>query len=137
MILWMSAEIQADVNDAYSVVRSHVLPEVNSILQTFPGPESVAEWAYLAIILKDGPRDYGEVAKLHRKRKVAEFRLKIPHGEFQSASDASRHGMVLRSLVRSLGMMNSIGVRDLDVDTLTGLLSELGRNNGWLSAADD
>jgi hypothetical protein len=129
----MSGEVQADIGDAHRAARAEIEVKVNQLLRTNAyGGESITEWAFLAIIMAVEDPQFGEVAKLHRKRGVAEFRLRVPHADFKAASEAERRRMLLRSLIRSVSMMPDIGVRDLDAPKLIDDLHALGLKEGWL-----
>jgi hypothetical protein len=129
----MSGEVQADIGDAHRVARTEVEAKVNQLLRTnVYGGESIEEWAFLAIIMAVEDPQFGEVATLHRKRRVAEFRLRIPHADFKVASEAEQRGLLLSCLIRSLQLMPGIGVQDLDTSKLIDDLRALGSKEGWL-----
>ena len=122
MELWMSEEIMADVGRAYMVTRKAIKEAVNEQLRNCPLSTSFKEWAFIAIVLdEDGP-DYPEIAKKHVKRKVLEFRLKINHDEFLSASESGRAKLIFDALKRSISLMSELGVSAEDREKLSKAL---------------
>ncbi len=73
------------------------------------GPK-IEQWTFIAIIRTEDHPDYDEVAKKTSNGKVLEFRLKIPYGEFVSASRNGQIRQILGALSRSVGLMDKLGV---------------------------
>jgi hypothetical protein len=63
MKLWMSGEIQADVDSAYMKARNVVQTAVNGLLAAVSIPDKIEEWDFIAIIREEDSPDYNEVAK--------------------------------------------------------------------------
>lgn len=131
MKLWMGAEVDADVYEMYRDARAAVEAEVNRLLEAHSGPPHVGKWAYVAIIRAEDHPDYREFAKLHKRRGVVEFRLKVAHSEFKRASASRARGMLLESLVRSREMFRELGVEFSQAPDSEDL-TDLGSRLGWL-----
>jgi hypothetical protein len=133
MKLWMSAEIQADVSDAYREARKAVQEEVNHLLEGVSLAEKAEEWAFIAIILNEQSSGYKEIAKRSEKGKTLEFRLKIPHSDFLAASPSQRIGLVFDALSRSIALMEKLGVSAETQKQLREILSQAEKNLGVLN----
>lgn len=68
--------------------------------------------------------DYPEVARLHKKTKVLEFRLHIPFDDFLSASEYDQISMMLNAIERSIDMMGKFKVSEKDRKTLRQAVNE-------------
>jgi len=110
MKLWMSGEIQADVDSAYMKARNVIQPAVNRLLAAVSIPGKVDEWDFIAIIREEDSPDFDEVVKKSAQGKELEFRLKIPHAEFLAASPADRIGLIFKALSLSVDLMAQLGV---------------------------
>jgi hypothetical protein len=118
MELWMSGEIQIDVADQYRHARRVVEHKINSCIGKKVYGTALIEWAYIAIIRAEDSEDYDEVTKYWKKRKVAEFRLKIDYDAFRNGTPRDHVRLLSESLMRSLDLMREIGVVDVDLETL-------------------
>jgi len=110
MKLWMSGEIQADVDSAYMKARNVIQPAVNRLLAAVSIPGKVDEWDFIAIIREEDSPDFDEIVKKSAQGKELEFRLKIPHAEFLAASPADRIGLIFKALSLSVDLMAQLGV---------------------------
>jgi hypothetical protein len=130
--LWMSAEIQADVDEAYRAVRKGIETSVNELLENASFLEKFEEWNFIAIILKVDSQDYAEVVKRSSRGKAMEFRLKIPHEAFLTANQAGKTRLVLNALSRSVARMNELNVSSGTQATLQKILAQVGsdKQNG-------
>jgi len=124
MRLWMSGEIQADVDSAYMKARNAIQYEVNRFLAAVSIPGKIDEWDFIAIIREEDSPDYTEVAKKSAQGKELEFRLKIRHAEFLAASPEERIGLIFKALSRSVDLMGQLGV---SVETQNALRTVLFR----------
>jgi len=118
MILWTSGEIMDDVGNEFRCVRNLLENAVNEYISERDYGEGLIEWDYIAIILDFEDPTYKEVTKYRKKRREAEFRLKIDHSEFLAADKARKVWLMSESLIRSIKMMPEIGVKDVDFDRL-------------------
>jgi hypothetical protein len=59
------------------------------------------------------------VAKLHKRRGVVEFAMRIPKADFLEGTEHRRRELVIDALVRSLAMMPQVGVKAIDVERLS------------------
>src|SRR6266404_4419499 len=128
MKLWMSSEAQADVDEIYSSVRKEIETALNKQLSSVSLDTKFEEWAFIAIIRKQDHPDYPELSKKHLRRKVLEFRLKIDHSKFLSASDAERRKMVINALRRCVFLMSDLGISGEDSQKLNALLQAIEQN---------
>jgi len=110
MKLWMSGEIQADVDSAYMKARNAIQHAVNRLLAAVSIPGKIDEWDFIAIIREEDSPDYKEVVKKSAQEKELEFRLRIPHAEFLAASPEERIGLIFKALSRSVDLMGQLGV---------------------------
>ena len=116
MELWMSGEIQHDVAEAYRKARNLIEDTVNESIKDNDYGEGLRRWSYIAIIRAEDSEDYGEVKKYWKKRKEAEFRLKIDHAAFLSADMAHHIRLISQSLLSCIRMMPEIGVTNFNFD---------------------
>jgi hypothetical protein len=122
--LWISGEVQADVGDSFRRAGNAIEGEVNQFIEGISLGEKVKEWAYIAIIRKEDHPDYDEVIKKSSRGKALEFRLKISHVAFASASPNDQIRLMLQSLSRSVTLMAGLGVA---TETRSALQSALLR----------
>lgn len=122
MILWMSAEMMADVADLYRDCRKAIEAKFNELISEENLLPHIDQWAFIAMILNENGPDYKEVVRNHIKRKVFEFRLKISHADFKSGNDAQRIELVIESLLRAVDLMVKFKVSAEDREKLKALL---------------
>ena len=125
MRLWTSGEIQADVFDAYRLAINVIEAEINRILRGMSLSEKVEEWAFLAIIRHEDSPDFDEIVRKSARKKTLEFRLKISHRDFASASRRGQIRLILAALERSVGLMDNLGVSRDTQDALLRVLSQV------------
>jgi hypothetical protein len=107
---WWSGEIEGDAFDPYLETMRAIESVICPLLDHVCFGNRAEQWAYIAIIRTEDHPDYDEVAKRTSKGKVLEFRLKIPYAPFVSGSRSDRVRLVLRSLSRSVSLMESLTV---------------------------
>src|SRR5262249_37655669 len=115
---WWSGEIQADVAEPYSQAMRIINEELNRLMVDISLGGKVEQWAFIAIILNEQSSIYDEVVKKSERGKTLEFRLKIPHAQFLSASPSQRMSLVFGALSGSVELMEKLGV---PVDTRQSL----------------
>ncbi|WP_047296662.1 Imm44 family immunity protein [Pseudomonas lundensis] len=121
----MSAEKEARVGTAEHVVRNKIKPVLDEALAELSLEFDLERWSYISIIMpKDFVSDYPEVARLHKKTKVLEFRLHIPFDDFLSASEYDQISMMLNAIERSIDMMGKFKVSEKDRKTLRQAVNE-------------
>lgn len=124
MKLWMSGEIQADVDDAFMKGMNAIEAGVNQLLGEISLEEKADEWDFIAIILsEDILSQYPEVVKKSSRGKSLEFRLRIPHSEFLSANSRQRIRLIFQALLRSVDLMAGLGVSREGQNTLRAILA--------------
>jgi len=128
MKLWMSGEIQADVESAYRHSANTIEAEVNRLLDGVTFEDKPAEWAFIAIIRREDHPDHDEVVKKSSRGKSLEFRLKVPHADFSSASQDQQIGLIFGALARSVNLMAKLGISANTRTILQGILSHAEKN---------
>jgi len=132
----MSAEKEARVGTAEHVVRNKIKPVLDEALAELSLEFDLERWSHISIIMpKDFESDYPEVARLHKKNKVLEFRLHIPFDDFLSASEYDQISMMLNAIERSIDMMGKFKVSEKDRETLRQAVNET-RNKLLKTPAD-
>ena len=103
----MSAEIDADVDEKFSVARKLVEKKMNALLaeHTFTSPWK--SWDFIHMIRSDADM-YKEVARRSKKDMSLEFRLRTDHSTFLAASPKQAIGLLLDALGRSVDKMAKI-----------------------------
>src|SRR5882757_8793876 len=100
MHLWMSAEVQLDVGDAYRLARNEIEAKINKALSTKDYGQGLRKLALIVIIRELDSPDYGEVKRYSKRKLEAEFRLKIDHAAFKRASPLQQRGLIIGCLIR-------------------------------------
>jgi len=90
----MSAEIDRDVFDAYRMLRQEIEARVNALLADSTHGGNIQEWNVIPIISALQPY-YPEIARVSKKQRSAEFRLRIPHAEFKQATPEGQRRLVV------------------------------------------
>ena len=108
--IWISGEVQADVGDPFKKATHPVEAALNRLLQGVPFGGKVEDWTFIAIIRQEDHPYYDEVVRKSAKGKTLEFRLKIPHEEFSSASPDGQIRLILQALSRSVTLMGKLGI---------------------------
>jgi hypothetical protein len=126
MKLWIGAEMDEEVSDAYRQARRLVEPAVNAKLSDVKLGSPYEKWAFIGIVMSD-EGFYKEVAKKDARRKVLEFRLKIDHDAFRRGTDKARAALMLKALERSVDGMSGLGVSDEDRARLRSILADVER----------
>jgi hypothetical protein len=121
--LWMSGEIQVDVNESFGKASNAIEGVVNHLIEDVSFGGKIEQWAFIAIIRKEDHPLFDEVVKKSSRGKVLEFRLKIPHTEFLSASPKEQTRLILKGLLRSVTLMDRIGLSAEIQDALRTTLS--------------
>lgn len=124
MKLWISAEIDGDVDEKHEVARKAVESAVNQRLKTHKFSSPWKSWDFISIIMSE--RDfYDEIARKSKKDKSLEFRLKIDHGKFLKASQKQANKLLLDALGRSVEKMAKMEVSEDDMEFLKTALAEV------------
>jgi hypothetical protein len=121
MKLWMAAEADFDVIDAFREARKNIEDKINVKLIDLPLENPFEKWAFIAMIRSEG--DWAnEVAKKNLKNRVLEFRLKIDHGEFIKGDSVKHEELLLMALRRSVDWMEKSGISGNDRNLLYSIL---------------
>jgi hypothetical protein len=132
MKIWMSGEIQSDIAEGYDRARKQIEAAFNRSFAERDFGEGLVELAYIAIIRKIDSPDYGEVKKYSKRDRSAEFRLKIPHEIFLRANDHERTRLVAASVLRAVGLLRDLKIKNFDHPTFDAEFTAFSRRMGWI-----
>jgi hypothetical protein len=132
MVLWISGEIMFDVEETSRLASNEIESYVNDNIKSINYGNELEKWAYIAIMRPTGDKYYPEFTKYHKRRKVAEFRLKIDYERFKAAGPMEHRQLICQSLLRSIKMFPDIGVKDFDYKRLEEDFSRSAKEKGWL-----
>lgn len=133
MKIWMSGELQADIGDACATVQNEMELVINRRIKNNDYGVAVARWSLIPIILDFEDPVYHEVKKYSHGRKVAQFRLKIDHGEFLRADMAGKRRLMFAMILRSIALFPVLKVKGFDVDRFRRDMEAIGRKHGWMA----
>lgn len=124
MKLWMSAELDADVDAKYMTALRLIEPKVNALLDGHAFACPWKSWDFIGIAMSD--RDaYDEVVKKSKKDMSLEFRLKIDHGKLLKANQTQANLMLIDVLARSVDKMAGLDVGEQDREFLHAALRQV------------
>jgi hypothetical protein len=132
MDLWMSGEIQSDIGDDYRNARKDIVSITNDFLNGKEYGEGLKSWNYIAIIREIESEDYNEVHKYNKRNKETEFRLKINYNIFRSADNKEKKKLICQSLVRSISILQDIGISNFDIKQFKDDIVKLYSDKGWI-----
>ena len=122
MILWMSAELMADVGESYQICSNAIEAKFNELISEENLLPLIDRWSFIAMILNENGPDYKEVVRRSDKGKEFEFRLKISHADFKNGNDAQRIELVIEALLCAVDLMVKFKVSPEDREKLKELL---------------
>ncbi len=136
MKLWISGEVHADIAEGHAAARNVVTHTFNSALGAVDYGAGISQWAFISIVLPEAWNGgmYPELHRYHRHRKSFEFRLSIPFATFKAADARGQVRLLCSALLRSLELMNTMGIPNVDVSRLTQDFQGLAQTNGWLAS---
>lgn len=129
MKLWIGAEIIADIVDEWRHARKAVESNINEVIEKKEYALPVDQWNCIAIIRNN--EDFKERTLFFRKKKDMDFRLRIGHLEFKTASQISREQLIFQMLLRSLTILRA----KQDAPGFEVILSDLRKlalSKGWI-----
>ena len=133
--IWISGEIQADVDDDFGPASNEIEAAINSSLASKAFGKGFARLSLIPIIrLIDSP-DYDEIRKYHKKDRDFEFRLKIPHAKFKAADPVGQRRLIMENILRAVDEMKKMRVKDVDCEKLDQAIREVAAAKGWLPAS--
>src|SRR5947209_14376421 len=103
MTIWMSGELQADVDAGYMNARNEMQSVINAALNGRDYGEGIIEWSLIPMILNqraEKSTGYTEVKKYHIGKRAVEFRLRIAHPDFKAADDKERRRLIVAMMTR-------------------------------------
>ena len=122
MILWMSAELMADVGESYQICSNAIETKFNELISEENLLPLIDRWSFIAMILNENGPDYKEVVRRSDKGKEFEFRIKISHADFKNGNDAQRIELVIEALLCAVDLMVKFKVSPEDREKLKELL---------------
>ena len=134
MQIWMSGEIEADVEEGCRLCQNEIQATVNAIVShKFYG--DLKEWALIPIILSSRfqrATGFDEIKKFHRDEGEVEFRLKIDHTAFRAADDLGKRRLMFSMILRSTELFDDLGMSKFDIEAFRRDLMAVGAQHGWL-----
>ena len=129
----MSAEVESDVSQAYMELSNRIEASLNNGLLARGYGAGLVEWSFIGIILNDDTsRYYKEINRYNKKDKTCEFRLKIDYKQFKEGDMKKRTKMLCESLLRSLSLLESKNVPNLDLAALRQDFIDIALRQEWL-----
>lgn len=126
MELWISAELDEDVDDKFMDVSNMVSDKINERLQAHAFTSPWKSWDFISMIMSDKDA-YKEVVKKSKKDMSLEFRLKTDHGKFLKASRKQAALLLIEALGRSVDKMADLDVTEPDILALRAALAAVAK----------
>lgn len=121
MRLWLSSEVDAEVDEKDRIVSNRISSFVNPNLVDKNYGSGVVVWGHINIIMKKGvlpDNFFQEIKKYHLRNKQIEFRLKIDHQKFLVADDKTAAQLICQSILRSVEIARKeFKIPDFDLDS--------------------
>ena len=118
--------MQADAGDSYRETMKIIDNELNRLLHGVSLGDA-EQWAFIAIMREADNPLFKEVVKKSSRGKVLEFRLKVPHAAFLSATRSGRLRLILEALSRSVALMSNLGIAPEIRNSLSEILAKAGQ----------
>jgi len=132
MKIWMSGELQDDIGIAAGQASNEVENTLNASLGDRDYGPAVKEWSLIPIITPREDERWGEIRKYHKRRKDAEFRLKINHAKFKAATPVGQRALICACLLRSIDLFPLLNVTGFDQQAFRADLERIAAEKGWL-----
>jgi len=134
-IVWISGEIQADVDDAFGPASIEVEGAINTSLKGTQYGQGFSRLCLIPMVLGPSGPDYKEIRRYDKRDRVFEFRLRIPHAEFKAAGALEQRRLIVENILRAVDEMKKMGVKDVEVGKLERAIREVAAAHDWLPAA--
>ena len=131
MKIWMSGEIQSDIAAGHRNARKEVEGAFNAFFAERDFGAGLIELAFITIIRNLDSADYGEIRQYSRRRRTAEFRLKISHEVFLKADDRGQVRLLAASVLRAVSLLRELKIKDFDYVAFEIEVSLLSGQQGW------
>jgi hypothetical protein len=119
MELWTSGELQVGIDDDFREVRKQIECVINDNICNNNYGSGIVEWAVIFMIYGElGPKNWKEVKKYHKKRKVFEARIKVDFLEFKNADQNGKFHLLYLALMETLNWLENMKIADIDVPRL-------------------
>lgn len=136
MKIWISGEVDADVFEPFRLAINDIEAAINSVIARKEYGRGIKGWTYIAVVMtvQDPPFDnwFPEIKKYHKKNKRVEFRLAIDHQRFKKGRDTTKRKLLFASILRSIALLEELGIEDCATDRLRMDIFGLGKKKGWL-----
>lgn len=132
MKLWIGAESQADIIDAFRLVRSEVENEINLAIRDVSYDIGVDEWNCIVILRDDS--NFTEKIQLSKAKRDMDFRLRLDYTQFAEATQTCRKILLLKLLLRSLSLLKDKGQNASEIERLADDVMSVGERKGWSGA---
>jgi hypothetical protein len=113
MILWMSAEVYAELADDLAILRNSIVKQINEHLKEIEYEnEDLKCWDIIITLRNDDV--FKEIIKYRKKKKDTDFHLKMDYVAFKNGDTQQRRNLIYDMLVRSLDILEEKGITDLE-----------------------
>jgi hypothetical protein len=113
MILWMSAEVYAELADDLAILRNSIVKQINEHLKEIEYENENLKCWDIIITLRDDDV-FKEIIKYRKKKKDTDFHLKMDYAAFKNGDTQQRRNLIYDMLVRSLDILEEKGITDLE-----------------------
>ena len=132
MTIWMSGELQLDIDQPYMAARAEIEEAVNSAISAKEYGGGVVEWALIPIIMDPGKGwVYREIKKYSKAKRETEFRLQIDYKSFRTADDMEQRRLVFAMILRSIEEGRRLNIPVFDLDGFEKDIRDVGIRKGW------
>jgi len=129
--LWISGEIQGDIDEVFRLARQDIETNVNAVLESSNYGDGLTKLRLIAIILEKDLPDFGEDNKYWKKDRVFDSRLKIPNAEFKDADAVGQRKLIVGILLRSIAELRRRRIPNIDCAKLERDVREVAAAKGW------
>ena len=129
MKVWISGEVDAEVGDAFHEAMWRVDSLLNEELEKETYDLPLDSWDCIAIIRDD--EVFGEITRYSKKKRDMDFRLRIGHTQFKTASPLEREALMFEMMRRSLTLLASKGLAGPELDRLAADAERVAARHGW------
>lgn len=130
--IWLSGEIQADVDQGFCRAQLRVERIVNELLPAEGFGRGLVELAVIPIILGSVDPGYAERRLYRKATKDTDFRLRIPHAMFKRATAHEKEALIFGVILQAARELKQKKVPNCDLDALEEFLIGVGRRERWL-----
>lgn len=129
--LWMSGEIMREISRDFQSAESDIETAINSVLDASDYGDGIVKWYHIPIILDFDDSDFCELKRYSRKKRQAEFRLRIPYMLFKESDSRTQRKLIMDMILRSIDEMKAMGIPNFDLQKLESDMRELAAAKRW------